>query len=164
MLLFIQINVARCQLPLPISKHRMLLFILNIASLEHNDTLFQNIVCYCLSQPVQLPCLPLLISKHRMLLFIADMSSGFSEQLDNFKTSYVTVYHKVFRKRGACIANFKTSYVTVYQNWKIPRKHTNSLSKHRMLLFIRSLLLQLTVSWKHFKTSYVTVYRGEPCV
>ncbi len=53
-----------------ISKHRMLLFILNTDRYSEHRAKFQNIVCYCLSQSVVIT----------------------SRKRTDFKTSYVTVY------------------------------------------------------------------------
>ena len=117
-----------------------------------------------------------------------------------FKTSYVTVYQKAavpfFRIQGTfqnivcyCLSdfqlfsyfyinNFKTSYVTVYPA-AAQQFFTDSISKHRMLLFINTqgLLKKIVKSFQNivcyclsficklihdilndFKTSYVTVY------
>ena len=110
------INLAH--ISINISKHRMLLFISDadypLERLRNNFktsyvtvypnvpkgkaafTIFQNIVCYCLSDLSVFAHLP---------------------DLD-FKTSYVTVYHRHHTALLMAIFNFKTSYVTVYLQFR----------------------------------------------
>ena len=97
-----------------ISKHRMLLFIGLFFSASSQLSSFQNIVCYCLSTPV-----PLSIAA-----------------LNNFKTSYVTVYR---------IISSTLRLIGRFQN---------------IVCYYLSILLLLFRDFSdHFKTSYVTVYR-----
>ena len=53
--------------------------------------------------------------------------------------------------------DFKTSYVTVYPSEDTSPHYQQSISKHRMLLFICQERQPVQLC-QHFKTSYVTVY------
>ena len=106
--------------------------VLSIAILFNS---FQNIVCYCLSKHKMPEQSSIPISKHRMLLFIT---------INNFCRDNIN--------------HFKTSYVTVYRRKLNLQEQLNFISKHRMLLFIHCAFTYSTQS-ANFKTSYVTVYR-----
>ena len=141
-----------------ISKHRMLLFI----ELSSHTVLmifrFQNIVCYCLSGlTLSCFCNHSRISKHRMLLFIIfqihEMSIDF--QFQNIVCYCLSMQIHLSR---SIITNFKTSYVTVYHHNRYRYGCAGLISKHRMLLFICSVISMYCVC-ANFKTSYVTVYQ-----
>ena len=125
----------------------------------HSFHIFQNIVCYCLSALSQLRALNIIISKHRMLLFIRRQ---FRYESDLSKFQNIVCYCLSFAKMRERIARhyFKTSYVTVYLTENLPLNFGFSISKHRMLLFIKK-HDQYTYEHSNFKTSYVTVYQGK---
>ena len=178
MLLFIKM-ATYTHIHKQISKHRMLLFILVLTSPIASPTVFQNIVCYCLSykpictvhhgnsfQNIVCYCLSYNtlgyvfhspISKHRMLLFIFNQFSHNIGLKSYFKTSYVTVYHSTSKLDNSVLSNFKTSYVTVYLICFSKCFGCCVISKHRMLLFI-AVCVATAVVVAYFKTSYVTVY------
>ena len=140
-----------------ISKHRMLLFICSKRLCTVYQLAFQNIVCYCLSNPCLIErchvtkfqnivcyCLSrldahsvciLVISKHRMLLFILYKSTAKISKITFQNIVCYCLSYSIL----LCLYNsfdFKKSYVTVYP-----------------------IIIYVTVSrCKHFKTSYVTVY------
>ena len=64
-----------------ISKHRMLLFIIEFKVSTGQYTAFQNIVCYCLSTTNSIYLRSMLISKHRMLLFIYNLIHNINHHL-----------------------------------------------------------------------------------
>ena len=97
-----------------ISKHRILLFIDRVGAHTYPEDLFQNIVCYCLSQQ-SIPGIHYsLISKHRMLLFIFI-------RVEQAVTQFIISKHRMLLfinsriHSHTCDHNFKTSYVTVYR-------------------------------------------------
>ena len=97
-----------------ISKHRMLLFIHNSVPYLGLMASFQNIVCYCLSGLDS-------IILYMFLQFQNIVCYCLSNRRNDMKYS---------------IENFKTSYVTVYRDNDVKQRKIYGISKHRMLLFI----------------------------
>ena len=139
MLLFIRFLSLTNLTSKPISKHRMLLFIGMGKYWASEVSIFQNIVCYCLSQApfaFQMPCIHFKTSYVTVYLIPLWVQVRF---IKYFKTSYVTVYLIRKLERNSSNTNFKTSYVTVYPATQSCINVCYRISKHRMLLFINSI-------------------------
>ena len=114
----------------------MLLFIYEYCCNLLKGVLFQNIVCYCLS----------------------DAPKFISPWLNIFQNIVCYCLSEKTVQLYTDMKDFKTSYVTVYQTKVYSQDLSFLISKHRMLLFIR-LSCRLQSISLNFKTSYVTVYR-----
>ena len=120
-----------------ISKHLMLLFIVEEAKEIIERAIFQNISCYCLSKKKQ--------KKLRM--------NG------NFKTSHVIVYLQPPDQQHSFHHHFKTSHVIVYPE---PSRFDFAVFAFQN---ISCYCLSVTIPFivfadTHFKTSHVIVYQG----
>ena len=130
---------------------------LGTAAVKVASSLFQNILCYCLSKSILGYGTFNRISKHLMLLFILYLSCRLLDLHTYFKTSYVIVYLHPGWRVSAHALYFKTSYVIVYRYRSSEVGSCGIISKHLMLLFIPSPHIPLSL-FLDFKTSYVIVY------
>ena len=107
-------------------------------AVQMNNSIFQNISCYCLSQePDRLQIFHYHFKTSHVIVYLLTMllSSFF---LRYFKTSHVIVY-PIPEGSGAWIFyNFKTSHVIVYRAYAHEERKSKPISKHLMLLFITS--------------------------
>ena len=103
-----------------ISKHLMLLFIINFPLALCPHCIFQNILCYCLSKTTALWYITNMNFKTSYVIVYQQRFLGVQKLILDFKTSYVIVYRLCKCMGVTKQNNFKTSYVIVYPPFSLP--------------------------------------------
>ena len=140
-----------------ISKHHMLLFNCSVMCILSLSDSFQNIICYCLTSNIPIPCVTISSFQNIICYCLTDAVNAETIRVRRFQNIIcycLTIKVTVEDKKAIAFQNIICYCLTHYD---LISCHHNYISKHHMLLFNFLLIHQVYHILRHFKTSYVIV-------